>query len=110
MSAVEALQGARAAGISVRIDGDGWVREASAPPPPAVLDLLSRHKAGLLTLLRPGRDGWSAEDWQGFFHERAGSAVLDEELSRANAGAQSFCSCAREGLYREPPPHAYVRC
>jgi hypothetical protein len=48
MSTVEALQAARAAGISVRIDGDGLVLEASAPPPCAVLDLLSRHKAGLL--------------------------------------------------------------
>jgi hypothetical protein len=47
MSAVEALQAARAAGISVRIDGDGLVLEASAPPPCAVLDPLSRHKAGL---------------------------------------------------------------
>jgi len=36
--------------------------------------LLSRHKSGIVALLRPGRDGWSAEDWQVFFDERAGIA------------------------------------
>jgi hypothetical protein len=62
MSAVEALKAARAAGTQLGIDGDDQVLEASAPPPPAVIDLLSRHKAGIVALLRPRRDGWSAED------------------------------------------------
>jgi hypothetical protein len=110
VSAVEALQAARAAGISVRIDGDGLVLEASAPPPPAVLDLLSRHKAGLLTLLRPGRDGWSSEDWQVFFDERAGIAEFDDGLSRAKAEAQTFASCVVEWLNRNPAPSALGRC
>ena len=46
MSAAEALKAARAAGIELGIDGDDLVLEATAPPPAAVLDLLSRHKAG----------------------------------------------------------------
>jgi len=57
MSAAEALKAARAAGISVHIDGDDLLLEASAPPPPAVLDLLSRHKAGIVALLRPANNG-----------------------------------------------------
>ena len=55
MSAAEALKAARAAGVELGIDGDDLVLEASAPPPAAVLDLLSRHKAEIVALLRPGR-------------------------------------------------------
>jgi hypothetical protein len=34
------------------MDGDDLVLEASAPPPAAVLDLLSRHKVDIMTMLR----------------------------------------------------------
>ena len=67
MSATEALTQARAAGIRVRIDGNDLALEASAPPPAEVLNLLARHKADIVTLLRPGNDGWSGEDWREFF-------------------------------------------
>lgn len=50
MSAVEALKAARAAGIQLGIDGDDLVLEAPAPPPPAVIDLLSRHKAEVVSM------------------------------------------------------------
>ena len=51
MSAAEALQAAQNAGVEIGIDGDDLVLEASAPPPAAVLDLLSRHKAEVLAAL-----------------------------------------------------------
>jgi hypothetical protein len=47
MSAAAALKVAQAAGIRVGIDGDDLVLEAMVPPPSALLDLLSRHKAGI---------------------------------------------------------------
>jgi hypothetical protein len=53
MSAAQALKEARAAGVRLGIEGDDLVLEASAPPPAAVLDLLSRHKADVLRMLRP---------------------------------------------------------
>jgi hypothetical protein len=34
------------------VDGESLVLDASTPPPPAVLDLLSRHKAEVVALLR----------------------------------------------------------
>lgn len=71
MSAAEALKAAFAAGIRFGVDGDELVLEASTPPPLAVLDLLSRHKVGIVTLLRLSDDGWAAEDWHVFFDERA---------------------------------------
>src|ERR1700730_15934729 len=60
MSAAEALKAARAAGISVRIDGDDLLLEAPTAPPPAVLDILSRHKADIVTLLQ-GQGGQGQE-------------------------------------------------
>ena len=70
MTAAEALQAGRVAGIELRLDGDDLTLKASGPPPAAILDLLSRNKAGIVALLRLGRDGWSAENWQVFFDER----------------------------------------
>ena len=52
MSATEALALVLAAGVRVRTEGDDLLLKASAPPPPAVLDLVSRYKTDIITLLR----------------------------------------------------------
>ena len=77
MSAAEALQAASDAGVGLRVDGVHLVLEAPAPPPAAVLDLLSRHKADVIAVLRPLEDSWSAKDWLAFHDERAGIAEFD---------------------------------
>ena len=78
-----------------------------------MLDALSRHKAEIVALLRPGRDGWSAEDWQVYFDERAGIAEFDGGLPRAEAEAQAFECCVVEWLNRNPicsPPGRCLGC
>ena len=99
-----ALKTARALGIRVRLDGDDLELEASLPPPSTVLDLLSRHKTDILRLLRPANDGWSPEDWQFFFDERASIAEFDGGMPRAEAES------TRVRLLRDrmaqPQPHA----
>lgn len=113
MSAAEALKTARAAGVELRLDGDDLVLEASAPPPAAVLDLLSRHKPSIAALLRPGRDGWSAQDWQVFFEERAGIAEFDGGLPRPTAEARAFACCVGEWMNRtfeRSPPGRCLAC
>jgi hypothetical protein len=95
MSAAEALRVARAAGVHVQIDGDDLSLEASAPPPPAVIDLLSHHKAEIAALLRQAEDGWSAEDWQTVFDERAGIIEYDGGAPRAWAEALARLDPAR---------------
>jgi hypothetical protein len=85
MSAAQALKAARAAGIELDIDGDDLLWAAPEQPPTAVLDLLARHKTGIVRLLRSGGDGSSAEDWQAFFDERAGIAEFDGGLPRGQA-------------------------
>ena len=72
MSAAEALKAARAVGIELVLDGNSLALEAASEPPAVVLESLSRHKAEIIAMLRPGRDGWSAEDRQAYFDECAG--------------------------------------
>src|SRR5262245_26512453 len=90
MSAAEALKAARAVGIHLEVDGEDLVLEAASEPPAVVLDELSRHKAEIAAVLRPGRDGWSAQGWQVSFDERAGIIEFDGGLSRAEAEAKAF--------------------
>ena len=72
MSAAQALKAARAAGVRLGSDGNALTLEASTAPPPDVLDVLARHKAGVVALLRPANDGWSGEDWLALYDNRAG--------------------------------------
>ncbi len=110
MTAAEALRTARAAGVEIALDGDDLVLEASSPPPEPVLEALSRNKAGIVALLRPGGDGWSAEDWQVYFDERAGIAEFDGVLPRLAAEAQAFACCVSEGMNRHPATSSPERC
>ena len=98
MSAVNALKAARTAGIHIEIDGNDLLLKATSPPQASILDLLSRHKSGIVVLLRPGRDGWSAEDWQVFFDERAGILEFDGGLPRPEAEARAFDCCVAAWL------------
>ena len=113
MSAVHALKAARAVGVRLGIDGGALTLEADAAPPPDVLDLLTRHKTGVILLLRVGHDGWSGEDWRTFFDERAGIAEFDGGLPREQAEARAFACCVAEWLNRNPvrsPPDRCLRC
>src|SRR6266446_6925415 len=86
------------------------LHEAALMPPPAVLEALARHKAEILALLRPGRDGWSAENWHVFFDERAGIAKFDGGLPRSDAEAQAFACCIVEWLNRNSAHSPPGRC
>jgi hypothetical protein len=78
-----------------------------------MLDVLLRHKAEIVALLRPGQDGWSAADWQVFFDERAGIAEFDGGLSPFQAETNAFACCVAEWLNRNPvasSPGRYSGC
>ena len=102
MSAVQALKAASAAGVRLGIDGKDLTLEADAAPPPSVIDLLTRHKADLIALLRIGRKSWSGEDWRAFFDERAGIAEFDGGQPREQAEARAHACCVAEWLNRNP--------
>ena len=104
MTSAHALQSARAVGIRVRIDGDDLELQAPAQPPHEVLELLSLHKTDILRLLRPTNDGWSPEDWQVFFEERAAILEFDGRVPRAEAELRAFAYCLTEWINRNPTP------
>ena len=110
MTAAEAIRAARTAGVQLAADGGDLVLEAASPPPSAVIDALSRHKAEVLKVLRPAGNGWSAADWHAFFDERSGIAEFDVGLSRSEAEDQTFACCVVEWLNRNPARSAPERC
>ena len=113
MSAIYALKLARSAGVRIGIDGDALTLDADAALPPAVLDLLVLHKAEVIALLLPGRDGWAGEDWRAFFDERAGSAAFHVGLPRDQTEARALACCIAEWLNRNPvrsPPGRCLGC
>jgi hypothetical protein len=112
MSAADALKTARAAGLELEVDGDDLVLAASAPPSASILDMLSRHKAAVVALLRPGGDGWSAEDWWSFFDERADIAERNG-VARVQAEGRALACCVVEWLNHNficSPPGRCLAC
>jgi TubC N-terminal docking domain len=110
LNAAGALEAARAAGLKLVVEGDALALSAASAPPAEVLAAISRHKAEIIALLRPGRDGWSAEDWQVYFDERTGIAEFDGRLPRVEAEARAFECCVTEWLNRNPVCSSPGRC
>ena len=104
VSAMEALRAARAAGVELRVEGEALVLEAASPPPADVIDMLSRHKSALVALLRTGSDGWSAEDWQAFFDERAAIAEFDGGVAATRSRGARFRGLRRRVAQPQPGP------
>ena len=102
MSAAQVLTAARTIGIHVEVDGNDLLLEAVAPPPSALLEALSRHKAEIIAMLRPGADGWSTDDWRLYFEERAAVAEFNSGLTHADAEAQAFECCIIQWMNRNP--------
>ena len=106
MSAAQVLTEARAIGIHVEVDGNDLLLEAVAPPPSALLEALSRHKAEIIAMLQPGADGWSIDDWRFYFEERAAVAEFNGGLTRADAEVQAFECCIIQWMNRNPAASA----
>jgi hypothetical protein len=102
MSAVEALRMAQENGIRLGIAGADLILDAEREPAPAVLEAIRHHKEGIVALLAPDHDTWTAEDWQAFFDERAGIAEFDGSQTREQAEAKAFECCVVEWLDRHP--------
>jgi len=60
-SVASALAMARAAGVTVVMDGDGLKMKAAAKPPDAVIEEIRRHKPAILELLRSNPYGAAIE-------------------------------------------------
>lgn len=109
MSAILAIREAHAAGIQLGIDGNALTLAGLAAPPSATIELLARHKAGILALLRRAEGGWFALDWLTFFETRAQMATV-HGLAAIDAKARAFACCVVEWLNQHPAPSAPGRC
>jgi hypothetical protein len=120
MSALKALDAARAAGIEVQLDGKDLVWSAATDPAPALIDMLRRHKRSIVSImqdrllaLRQPIQPWDPVDWRAFFEERAAIAEFDGGTTRAEAEARAFDCCVAEWLLRDPiesPPDRCLQC
>lgn len=104
MNAAEALALAQDAGLSISVDRQQLRVRAKRKPPAHTLDVVRSHKAGIIAHLNASNDGWSADDWRGFFDERAGIAEFEGRQPRAQAEAQALECCTVEWLNRHPEP------
>ena len=112
MSAINALNAARAIGVIVRAEGDHLMLAAAAAPPTAIVDDLKRHKSEIITILRPAVPGPSVEDWLALFDERAGVLEFDVGLPRELAELQAIGSCVLDPAMAETCPevfHGFIR-
>ena len=117
MSAFEALDAARAAGIEVRLDGKDLELSAPGELATGVIDMLRRHKRSIVSLmqgrllaLRQPIQAWDPVDWRAFFDERAGIAEYEGGVPRAEAEARAFDCCIAEWLLRKPIDSSPERC
>jgi len=110
VTALETLEAARAAGVTIALDGEHLALEAVAPPPPALINELAQHKAEIVALLRRENDGWNAEAWRAYFDERAGVAEFDGGLPRPQAEERAFACCVAEWLRQHPVSSTPGRC
>jgi hypothetical protein len=101
MSAIKALNAARAMGVIVRAEGDHLMLAAAAAPPAAIVDDLKRHKSEIITILMPADRGPSVEDWLALFDERAGVLEFDGGLPRDLAELQAIGSCVLDPAMAE---------
>ena len=120
MSAFQALDAARAAGIEVQLDGKDLVLSAASEPPTDLLDMLRRHKLSIVALLQQDLQQkeqpippWAPADYECLFNERAAIAEYDGELDRAAAEAMAFTECTAEWLRRQliySSPNQCIEC
>lgn len=113
MTAIEALAVAQAAGVEITLRGDNLVLDAERKPASDVLTALKHYKGEIVSLLRAGFDGWSADDWRVFFDERAGIAEFGGNQSRRAAEALAFECCVTKWMNQHPirsDPHQCVAC
>ena len=75
-----------------------------------MLEAIRRHKAGIVTLLTAAKDGWTAEDWQAFYDERAGIAEFDDGKTGTKAEERAFQCCVVEWLNQHPESSDSGRC
>ena len=111
MNAADVIKEANAAGIRIAIKGGDLSLEASAPPPKAIIDLITEHKTEIVALLSSAPHG-PAETQVGWLdmvvaveNEAGRHRIWRDELTR-RADDDSLTSDERDTLERAIASHA----
>jgi hypothetical protein len=104
------IDAARAAGVTLSVDGGSLLLRSGSPAPQELIDALSWHNSEVIDLLQSDPSGWLAEDWRAFFNEWAAIAEFDGALPRHKAEARAFGACVCEWLNRNPARLSPGRC
>ena len=87
MSVAETIRMAEASGIRFGVEGADLILDADLEPPVDIVNAIRQDKAGIIELLGPSGDRWTAEDWRALFDERA--AIAEYERGASQEEAQS---------------------
>jgi hypothetical protein len=90
MNAAELLDMARAAGLSLAVDGGEIVMNSVGPPPPAIFNLLRVHRAEIIAAITvvsqaDHETDDAIVDWRGWYEERAAIRQFDGGYARDEA-------------------------
>lgn len=106
MSPLQVLRTARRNGLDVRLSHGGLRLVARLEPAQRIIDELIAHKPAIIELLTPDASGWTGEDYETFYEERA--AILEYEHDvphpEAEARAREQTDAERELRLAAYPP------
>ena len=105
MNAAELIKEAAAVGIQIAIEGGGLSLEATAPPPKAIVELITQHKPEIIDLLRsdPADPAEARVSWLDMVvavdNEAGRHRIWHDELTR-DAAHDKLTAVERDTLQR----------
>ena len=87
VSPLQVLRAARHKGIEVLLEQGNLRLVARLEPDQRIIDALIAHKPAIIALLTPDASGWTNEDYEMFYEERA--AILEYEHGVPRPEAES---------------------
>ena len=111
MNAADVIKEANAVGVRIAIKGTGLSLEASAPPPKAIIDLITEYKVEIVALLSsaPDRPAETQVSWLDMVvavdNEAGRHRIWHDELTR-RADDDSLTPDERDTLERAIASHA----
>lgn len=109
-AALQLLSELRRREITIALQGEKLTLTAYEPPPERLLQALKDQRDALAFLITPDASGWTPEDWQGYFEERAGIRQFEGGFERNEAERLAFEDCVAEWLTRNPERNKPTRC
>lgn len=96
--------------ITIVLQGEKLSLTAHKPPPERLLKALKEERDALTFLITVDPSGWTPEDWQAHFEERAGIRHFEGGFERNEAERLAFNDCVTEWMTRNPERNKPTLC